>query len=231
MNETMGVQREGAYAEYIVIPKEHILHNLVNLEPKLLALTEPFAVGFHAIGRVEIKPEETVLIFGAGPIGLFCLISAINRKAKVSIADPHNSKLEIAKILGAYKCVNSKTNNMYDFFHLFTWGEGYDICIDATGSKEAIKYCFEFVRTGGKVVLIGHSKEDIPMPHSDIIKKELTIYASRNSLNLTLTQNEIKKAKSIDKVITNIIPFSEVPKFYERLVLKDERIIKALIEF
>ena len=230
-NQTMGVQRDGAYAEYITVPKDRIITNKFNLDPKLLALSEPYGVGLHAVIRADVKKDDKVMIFGAGPIGLFCLMSSLSRGAIVNIADPHNEKLEIAMALGARDYVNTKSNDMSGFFQASTWGAGYDLCIDATGSKEAIKYCFDFVKTGGKVVFVGHSKEEMSMPHSDIIKKELTIFASRNSIEIEQSQEEIKNHPRTDKVITNVVPFAEVPEFYKRLVAKDGSIVKALIEF
>jgi 2-desacetyl-2-hydroxyethyl bacteriochlorophyllide A dehydrogenase len=230
-NQTMGVQRDGAYAQYIVVPQDKIIYSAIELNAKQTALTEPFSVADHAINRVGVEKDNRILIFGAGPIGMFCMIIAKNKGAKVTIVDHHDYKLQKATMIGAENRVNSKTISMNTFFQTSTCGIGYDICIDATGSKDAIENCFKFVKTGGEVLLIGHSKEEIPMPHSDIIKKELTIFASRNSLNFIRAQGEIKNTENIESVITDIVPFKDVPKFFERLVAKDDRIIKALIEF
>jgi 2-desacetyl-2-hydroxyethyl bacteriochlorophyllide A dehydrogenase len=230
-NQTMGVQRDGAYSEYITVPIDKIIINKFNLESKLLALSEPYGVALHSVIRADVRKNDKVMIFGAGPIGIFCLMASISRGALVSIADPHNEKLQIAMSLGAEDYVNVKSSDMNGFYQASTWGAGYDICIDATGSKEAIKYCFEFVKTGGKIVFVGHSKEEMSMPHSDIIKKELTIFASRNSIEIEQSQEEIKNHSMIDKVITDIVPFEKVPEFYKRFEAKDGSIIKALIEF
>jgi 2-desacetyl-2-hydroxyethyl bacteriochlorophyllide A dehydrogenase len=229
-NETMGVQRDGAYAEYIVVPTEKLITNNQLLDEKLLALTEPFAVGYHAVERTDIQRNERVLIFGAGPIGIFTMISAVNKGAVVDIADPHYEKLRITMLLGVSDIANTKENDL-QILYASTYGNGYDICIDACGSKESIYNCFKFVKTGGKVIFIGHSKEEIIMPHPDIVKKELTIIASRNSLNLKATHEIIANTDMIDSVITNIVPFEEVPDFYKRLVAKDDKIVKALIKF
>ena len=230
-NQTMGVQRDGAYAQYIVVPRDKIIYSAIELSAKQTALTEPFSVADHAIERAGVERDNRILVFGAGPIGIFCLMVAKNKGAKVTMVDHHDYKLQKAMMMGAIDRVNSKTTSMDAFFQASAWGLGYDMCIDATGSKDAIASCFNFVKTGGKVLLIGHSKEEIPMPHSDIIKKELTIFASRNSLNFIRAQGEIKNTENVESVITDIVPFKDVPKFFERLVAKDDRIIKALIEF
>jgi len=230
-NQTMGVQRDGAYAEYIVIPTSQIIYNRVNLTPQFLAILEPFAVALHAIKKVEIHALDKVLIFGAGPIGAFCTYILSNLQAMVKIADPHVKKLRIAMMLGAHDYIDAKaTEDMNEY--LEDYESDYDVCIDASGSKEAILNCFKFVKTGGKVILIGHSKEEILMPHSDIIKKELTIFASRNSVEFYEAQLEMMRGwRNLNNAITDIVPFLEVPEFYKRLVAKDDKIVKALIEF
>jgi 2-desacetyl-2-hydroxyethyl bacteriochlorophyllide A dehydrogenase len=214
-NQTMGVQRDGAYAEYITVPITHLIMSSLNLSPINLSLIEPYAVAYRAIHRATIDKNTRVLIYGAGPIGTFCYISSSKRGAIVNIIDHHDKKVRIAEFFNP-----SKTNEME-----------YDVCIDATGSKDAIQNCFNFAKTGGTIILIGHSKEEIPMPHSDIIKKELTILASRNSNSEDIyqAQNEIKLTPDINKVITSIVPFAKVPEFFKEI--HDINPLKALIEF
>ena len=231
-NQTMGVQRDGAYAEYIVVPSSQIIYNRVNLTPKFLAILEPFAVALHAIKKVDIHALDKVMIFGAGPIGAFCTYILSNLQVNPNIADPHDKKLHIAMMLGALYCINTKIDDMNKLSQFLTYEGDYDVCIDASGSKEAIWNCFNFVKTGGKVILIGHSKEEFSMPHSDIIKKELTIFASRNSVEFYEAQIEMMRGwRNLNNAITDIVPFMEVPEFYKRLVAKDDKIVKALIEF
>lgn len=228
-NQTMGVQRDGAYAEYIVVPSSQIIYNRANLTPNFLAILEPFAVALHAIKKVEIHALDKVMIFGAGPIGAFCTYILSNLQANPVVVDPHHEKLRIAITLGANNIVYTHEIGK----HFLNSGTGdYDVCIDASGSKEAIWNCFNFVKTGGKVILIGHSKEEFSMPHSDIIKKELTIFASRNSVEFYEAQIEMMRDwRNLNNAITDIVPFLEVPEFYKSLVAKDDNIVKALIKF
>jgi threonine dehydrogenase-like Zn-dependent dehydrogenase len=220
-NQTMGVQRDGAYAEYITVPESKIIYNKTFLDPKLLALTEPFSVALHAIRRAGIKPSDRVMIFGAGPIGAYCAFIINNMQAEANIADLYDEKLQTAVKLGAHICYNIKTT---------TLANGYDCCIDASGSIEAITNCFKYVNAGGKVVLIGHSEDIVPVPHSDIIKKELTIFASRNSVELNEAQVKMKEGVTdLRDGITHIVPFAEVPEFFK--TLPNEKVTKALIEF
>jgi threonine dehydrogenase-like Zn-dependent dehydrogenase len=228
-NKTMGVQRDGAYAEYITVPKNKIIENKYNLDPRVLALTEPFGVALHAINRAKLEFMDRVMIFGAGPIGAMCSFILANRYAMVHVVDPHDFKLNIAKLVGAKDTVNARLG-VYNYCNSIIGSEGFDICIDASGGRKAISDCFKYIKTGGQVILIGHSTEEIPMPHSDIIKKELTILASRNSTEFEKAQEEMSVGKDIiKKVITQIVPFKEVPDFFKEM--KNENTVKALIEF
>jgi 2-desacetyl-2-hydroxyethyl bacteriochlorophyllide A dehydrogenase len=218
-NQTMGVQRDGAYAEYVVVPNKKITYIdtrfSVAVDTQILALTEPFSVAHHAIDRGDIQKGDRVIIFGAGPIGIFCGLCALEKGAKVCMLDPHPKKIEIAVDLG----LDAPLDRKY-----------YDVCVDASGSKQAISDCFEIARPGGKVILVGHSKEDIPMPHSDIIKKELSIFASRNAPQL-VTNQLILIRSNVQKIITHIVPFEEVPEFFKKLAAHDGTVLKALIKF
>jgi len=220
-SQTMGVQCDGAYAEYITVPKEHVIYNVSGLSQKLLALTEPFSIALHAIKRANLKPSDRVMIFGAGPIGTFCAFLINNMQAEANIADLYDEKLQTAVKLGAHICYNIKSA---------TLANGYDCCIDASGSSEAINNCFKYVNAGGKVVLIGHSNDMVPFPHSDIIKKELTIFASRNSVELNEAQTKMREGMhDLEDAITHIVPFAEVPEFFKTIPY--DKVTKALIEF
>ena len=113
-NQTMGVQRDGSFCEYFVMPVERIFAGK-GLSAEQLALIEPFSIGWHALSRCEIKPGDKVLVMGAGPIGLFALISAKRKGAEVHLADLLDGRLEKAK--GFVYCVSSMgvTGQQADF--------------------------------------------------------------------------------------------------------------------
>ena len=85
-NETMGVQRDGAFSKYITMPVERIIDGK-GLDAKTLALIEPFCISYHGVSRADIKPGDTVLIHGAGTIGILAAMSAKVKGAKVYMSD------------------------------------------------------------------------------------------------------------------------------------------------
>jgi len=182
-NETMGVQRDGAFAQYITMPIERIRDGK-GLSPKKLALVEPFSIGYHAVQRGGIKAGNSVLIMGAGPIGLFAMLAAKIFGANVYVADLLDKRLEFASGLGADGIINIKDQRIKDQVLDITNGNGMDVCIEASGNPKAFLECIEQVCFGGKIILIGNGVLETTFNHSVLLKKELTVYGSRNSLSI-----------------------------------------------
>lgn len=99
-NQTMGLARDGAFAEYLVMPVER-LYAGKGLDPKLLALIEPFCISYHAAKRGGIRPGDNVLVVGAGTIGVFAMMAAKLMGATVCVSDVAEAKLKLAQKLGA----------------------------------------------------------------------------------------------------------------------------------
>ncbi|MBE6804103.1 MAG: alcohol dehydrogenase, partial [Ruminococcaceae bacterium] len=107
-NQTMGVQRDGAFCEYISMPIERI-YDGKGLSAQELALIEPFAISQHAVSRATIKETDNVLVIGAGPIGLFALLAAKQKCNRIVVADILDNRLRLATEYGADAVVNTKT--------------------------------------------------------------------------------------------------------------------------
>ncbi|MBR6322120.1 MAG: zinc-binding alcohol dehydrogenase family protein, partial [Lachnospiraceae bacterium] len=179
-NQTMGVQRDGAFCEYVAMPVGRIYPGM-GLSADQLALIEPFSIGYHALSRCEVGLRDKVLIIGAGPIGLFALISAKSRGAEVHVADLLPGRLEKAKAFGADGVINSGKESLAEYTAAHTEG-GFDICVEACGAPETFLDCIDNCAFAGKLILIGNGKRETTFLHSILLKKELNVYGSRNSL-------------------------------------------------
>ena len=112
-NETMGVQRDGALAEFITVPWEKVLPAPLSLSE--LALVEPLSVGFHAVSRGRVTAQDSVLVFGCGMIGLGAIAAAgLHRGARVIAVDLDDGKLSLARKCGAAHTINSGTENLHE---------------------------------------------------------------------------------------------------------------------
>lgn len=179
-NQTMGVQRDGSFQEYITMPVERIIDGK-GLSAQELALIEPFSISNHALSRAEVKQGDNLLIMGAGPIGLFALLKAKAMGANVAIADMLSSRLELAKEYGADIVINVKEQNLEKECHSFTAGNGFDVCVEACGAPETFLNCIDNAAHGANIILIGNGKRETTFVHSVILKKELNIFGSRNA--------------------------------------------------
>ncbi len=158
-NQTLGVQREGAMAEYITVPYEKVILT-DSLDIDRLVLVEPLTVGFHAVSRGEITDSDTVLIIGCGMIGMGAIIRSVLRGATVVVSDIDDSKLETARRFGASFTLNPARDKVQEFLRDITSGNGVDVVIEAVGSPATYRIAVEEVAFAGRIVCIGYSVED-----------------------------------------------------------------------
>ena len=111
-NQTLGVQRDGALAEFVAMPAEKLYP--AKLTVKELCLVEPLTVGFHAVARGSVTRNDTVALFGCGGVGLGALAAAAVRGARVIGIDVDDEKLELARTAGAAITINSARESLHD---------------------------------------------------------------------------------------------------------------------
>ena len=230
-NQTMGVQRDGAFCEYIAMPVERIFDGK-GLSSKELALIEPFSISQHAVSRATIKKSDTVLVLGAGPIGLFALIAAKQLCKKIVVADILDNRLELAKEYGADAVVNTKTQSLEEFTKEFTQGNGFDVCIEACGAPETFLGCIDACAFAGNIILIGNGKRETNFIHSVILKKELNIHGSRNALKDDFINNiDLVATGKADvmKMVSGFYEMNYAISAFEALKNNDGTLAKLLI--
>jgi L-galactonate 5-dehydrogenase len=180
-NQTLGVQRDGAFTEFISLPWQ----NLVRSEKLSLAehaLVEPLSVGFHAVERGGVTNADTVLVFGCGTIGLGAIGgAALLRGARVIAVDVDEAKLALAKRTGAAETINSKTENLHEKLQALTNDDGPDVAIEAVGLPATFRAAVDEVCFAGRVVYIGYAKEPVTYETKFFVMKELDIFGSRNA--------------------------------------------------
>ncbi|MDE5605256.1 MAG: zinc-binding alcohol dehydrogenase family protein [Eubacterium sp.] len=232
-NQTMGVQRDGSFQEYITMPVARIIDGK-GLSAKELALIEPFSISAHALSRAEVKEGDNLLIMGAGPIGLFALIKAKAMGARVAIADLLESRLNLAKEYGADLIINSKTDNLDEKCLAFTDGNGFDVCVEACGLPVTFLSCIEQAAHGANIILIGNGKKETTFLHSIILKKELNIFGSRNAFTKDFEEliNLVKAGKVNPlKMISGVYDAEDAKSAFDALVNNDGSLAKLLIKF
>ena len=230
----------GAYAEYINIPKSIVKRNLLHLPDNLsfekAAFAEPLANVVHGVAKTGIKPGQTVGVVGIGPIGLMFVKLAKLKGARVIAAGRNPLKLQLARDFGGADEVidlNKYKNPEKIFLNFSDEKKGLDVAVECVGLPEIWERMFTFVRRGGTVHLFGGCKQgtaisiDTRRLHYDEIKV-LSIFHHtpqyfREALSL-IAQNEVP----VEKLITETLPLERT----EEGLIKhmNGRAVKVLIK-
>jgi len=159
--QIFGMHRPGAFADYVNVPARCLIPWPENVPAEVAALAEPLANGVHVARVSRHLPANTVLVIGAGPIGLFCQqVMQVQRGSKVYVADLSPERLAVAKRLGAIRVINPREEDVAKVMLEPTDGEGVDLSIDAVGATITKRTAIEAIRPGGGSVWIGlHENE------------------------------------------------------------------------
>ncbi|MCR4817905.1 MAG: zinc-binding alcohol dehydrogenase family protein [Fretibacterium sp.] len=233
-NQTMGVQREGGFAEFVAMPVSRLIDGK-GLPPKTLALIEPFCIGYHGIQRAGVKAGDKVLVVGAGTIGVLAAIAAKSRGAQVWICDVAPKKLEYAMRFGLDGTVlNDSPEALGKAVKDITGSNGFDVSVECVGLPSTLQNCLDAACFGGRVAVIGVGKHNIDLDFTIIQKKELNIFGSRNALTRDF-EELIDTVKSqglrLDDVITNVYPFDKASQAFSDFDKNAGSMLKVMIEF
>lgn len=212
-NETLGVQRDGALTEFIMMRPEKLYP--ASLTTKELCLVEPLTVGFHAVARGRISAEDTVAIFGCGGVGLGAVAASSSRGARTICIDIDDEKLALARLAGASDFINTRRESLHEQLSKLTDGCGPDVVIEAVGTPATFRAAVEEVAFTGRVVYIGYAKEAVSYETRLFVQKELDILGSRNAQPEDF-QAVIKFLEArrfpVDQVVSVIVPLDEAPQ-------------------
>ena len=206
-NETLGVQRNGAMKEYIVLPWEKIIP-AGSLIPKVTALVEPMSVGFHAVSRAQVTDIDVVMVIGCGMVGMGAIVRSVLRGATVIAADIDDEKLALAKKMGATYAVNTKTEDVHQRLQEITGGFGPDVVIEAVGSVPTYQMAVNEVAFTGRVACIGYAKSEVSFQTKYFVQKELDIRGSRNAQlsDFRAVINYLERGTCpVDELITRVV--------------------------
>src|SRR5204863_448759 len=172
----IGVDRDGAFAEYITMPTSNVL-TLSGIPTEVGAIMDPMGNAFHTVLTAEI-PGSTVFIVGCGPIGCFAVgIARAAGATRVIASDVNPKRLALAATMGAHVTINAKTDDVVKTVLAETDEEGADVVCEMSGVPSALHQAFAAVRMGGRVQLLGIPDGAVPMDFAnEIIFKGITVY-------------------------------------------------------
>lgn len=167
----LGVDTNGVFAELVKVPAGYVWPVPDDLEDEVAVFTEPVAIIVHAMKIWAPNDTDRTLIFGAGIMGLLTLQFAVARGADVTVCDIVDSRLEMAKQLGASRTIGTKkpVESFYDAF---------DVIYETSGAPGALDQVIRLAAPLGKIVILGLPGKDHPVPTDLIVRKELQIMGS-----------------------------------------------------
>jgi threonine 3-dehydrogenase len=171
----IGVNRPGAFAEFISVPMTNVWHHRAEIDRDVAAIFDPFGNAVHTALSFDVLGED-VLITGAGPIGIMALAVVKHAGARFAvITDVNDYRLELAKSMGATRVVNVKREKLKDVQQELGMKEGFDVGLEMSGNSAAVHDMIENMCHGGKIAMLGIPSEPIAIDWNKVVFNMLTI--------------------------------------------------------
>ncbi|HET9410372.1 MAG TPA: L-threonine 3-dehydrogenase [Candidatus Dormibacteraeota bacterium] len=171
----IGVQRDGAFAEYIVMPAGNLWPHLIKIDLDVAAIFDPFGNAVHTAGQFSVVAED-VLVTGAGPIGLMAAMVARHNGARfVVITDVSDYRLELARKVGVTRAVDVRTENLADVQNELGMKEGFDVAFEMSGVPSALRDMIANMSHGGRIAMLGLPDHEFAINWSQVVLKMLTV--------------------------------------------------------
>lgn len=171
----VGVDRSGAFAEYLVIPAFNAFKIPDNISDDLAAIFDPFGNAVHTALSFDLVGED-VLITGAGPIGIMAAAVARHAGARhVVITDINPYRLQLASEMGATRAVNVAERSLSDVMGELGMTEGFDVGLEMSGVPAALHDMLDKMNNGGKIAMLGIPPNSVAIDWNQVIFKGLTI--------------------------------------------------------
>lgn len=216
----LGVDTEGAFAEYVVIPADNAIINDKSISPEISSIQEPLGNAVHTVLAGDII-GKTIAVVGCGPIGLMAVNVAKAVGAKKIIAIEVNEyRLDLVKELGADVAINPIKEDVIKRVLEETDGAGVDVVAEMSGNQVAIKQAFKYLKLGGRMSMLGIPNEEVSLNIADdIVFKGITINGIVGR-KMYQTWDQVQGLISagtldLDKIITHKFSFDEFEKGME----------------
>ena len=232
--KVIGVMMDGGMTERMLLPARK-LHPANKLTPEQCALVETLAIGCHAVNRGHPQSGESVLVVGAGPIGLSVIEFAKLSGAKTIVMDLNEQRLNFVRNkMGVADTILTKGDGAeLEALKQMTDGTLAQVVIDATGSNQSMSNALAYCSFTGRLVYVGITQAEVSFPHAPMMhRREITLLASRNALPPDFTR--IIKLIEDGKIdtrpwITHQAQFSEMIGEFPKWIKPETGVIKAIV--
>jgi L-iditol 2-dehydrogenase len=232
--DQLGITKPGGVAEYVAVPEGCLYKLPPHIDLERAALIEPASCSAHGVLKAEIKPGDSVVIIGAGSIGLLALeIARLFSPYKLIAIDIFEEKLDVARKLGATDVINARAENVTEQIMKITNGLGADAVIDSSGSVEAIQESFSYIGTKAQIVVIGippkrrFEIDFLSMIDNDSVFRAVNGYTTE----IWVWVMDLFDKGFIDSntIITNKVPLAEAEAGFKMFRERERGVIKVMI--
>ncbi len=224
---------QGCYEEYIAFPEDMCFKLPDHVSTKEGALIEPLSVGFHAANQGNVQVGDSVVILGAGCIGLVTLLACKARGAgKIIVSDLVDARLAKAKELGADLVINGSKANLLEEIEKLTDGQGIDQVFETAGSPVTIAQTPFLVKRGGTITLVGlAAQEEITYNFAQIMAKEAEIKSVFRYRNIYPKAIAAVASGAIDVtgIVTHEYDLTQIQEAFDEAVNNKTDLVKAVI--
>ena len=171
----LGVGRDGAFAEYVVLPVTNVWQHWPGIDEEVAAIFDPFGNAVHTALAFNVLGED-VLVSGAGPIGLMATAVARHAGARnIVVSEPNAFRRELAARMGATLVIDPRERALQDVFAELEMVEGFDVAMEMSGNPTALRAAIAAMAHGGGIAVLGIPTEEIALDVNAIVFKMLTL--------------------------------------------------------
>jgi threonine 3-dehydrogenase len=214
----VGVNRPGAFAEYIALPVTNIWRHHESIDPDIAAIFDPFGNAVHTALSFPVLGED-VLVAGAGPIGLMAAAVARHAGARfVVITDVNPYRLALAEKMGVTLAVNIRERNLAEVQKTLGMTEGFDVGLEMSGSPDALRDMLGNMSHGAKIAILGIPNGDVVIDWRTVVFNMLTlkgIYGREMYETWYMMTVMLQSGLNIGPVITHRFDYTEFAKGFE----------------
>jgi threonine 3-dehydrogenase len=214
----IGVNRPGAFAEYLAVPMSNVWHHRPGIDRDVAAIFDPFGNAVHTALSFPVLGED-VLITGAGPIGIMAAAVAKHAGARfIVITDVNEYRLALARKMGATVALNVKQGNLRDAQKQLEMKEGFDVALEMSGNPDALRDILDNLCHGGKIAMLGIPSAPIAIDWNKVVFNMITIkgiYGREMYETWYKMSVMLQSGLDIQPVITHRFVFQDFQKGFE----------------
>ncbi|WP_315337690.1 Zn-dependent oxidoreductase [Pseudomonas grimontii] len=231
--QVIGVHRDGGFSEQVCVPADNAHHLPDSMSLSHAALVEPYTIALNVLDRMQPEPGDSLLIYGAGVIGLTLVqMARALGMTDITVTDVLDTRLEAARALGASRTLNGKDVDVEATMRELTQGEGVPLIVDAACIPALMPQMVRLASPAGRIGLLGFNTVPSDLVQLEMIKKELTLVGSRlNNRKFPKVIELIASGKlQVRELISHRVSFDDMPGAIDMIENHPEQTRKVLVE-